>query len=550
LLALGLGRLAGASYAVAVACGGASLALAVASPRRFERRRGATLSVSFVAFLGVAGLSRLPAAASETLVYRTPYASLLIGIAQRALDADGDGASPYLLGGDCDDTRADVHPGARDIPGNGIDENSSGKDAQKYVLPHGAQSKGPLPEPHDLVVLFFDALRPDRLSFAGYARKTSPNIDAFAAESTWFRRAYTTAPSTRFAMASLLTGRDVRRLRYRERGGNDFELLPGATTVAGQLSRAGYATAGFPVTYVVQHNRGTGQGFGTWRTPWPLKDWASVGAQKAELTTDSVLAELASKAPDQRFMLFAHYYCTHDPYKKYPGFDFGDRPSDLYDSGVAHCDAQIGRVLAALRARPTWNRTAVFLVSDHGELFGEHGLRSHGNSLYEPDVRTVLLAHVPGGKKRVVDSPVQLHWVAPTLLELAGLHPSRDDDAASLLGTLLHAEAPPKRPLFMFTELERGSMRYQASAVLQWPYKLIRDDRTHTAELYDLEHDPTEQRSVASVETSLTGKLTDLLESYEAWARPAGKPTATPKAAAVHAQVAPAPTPKAADGSE
>jgi len=519
-LAVGLGALAGPSYAVAVAFGTTALAAAVAVPWR-TRDMGRAASIALVASaLSVALLDRLPAGVAEVLVYRTAYASLLIGLGQRVVDRDGDGASPYMLGGDCDDHDPEVHPGARDIPDNDRDENCSGKDATKYRLPHDARTDGALPEPLDLVVLFIDALRPDRLSMAGYPRKTSPQLDALARESVWFRRAYTTAPSTRFAMASLFTGRDVRRLKHRDRGGNDFELLPGATTVAGRLARAGYATTGYTVTYVMQHNRGTGQGFSTWRTPWSMSEWRTIGARKAEVTTEAVLAKLAATPAEQRFFLFAHYYCTHDPFAKYPGFDFGDSPSDLYDSGVAHCDEQLGRVVAALRARPTWNRTAVFVVSDHGELFGEHGLKSHGNSLNEPDVRTVMVARVPGARPRIVDDPVQLHWVAPTLLELAGVHPDKNDDSASLLGTLLRGQSPPKRPLFLFTELERGSMRYSASAVVKWPYKLIRDHRSGTLELYDLAADPGEHRSLVYAKPATAGGLVDLLEAYEAWATP------------------------------
>ena len=519
-LAAGLSSLAGSSYALAMGGGALALAASVAGPWRERATGRAALILSLYGVLVVALLGRLPASSAEVLVYRAPYTSLLLGLGQRVVDRDHDGASPYLLGGDCDDHDARVHPDARDVPDNDLDENCSGKDASSYRMPRDARSELPLPAPHDLVVLFVDALRPDRLSIAGYPRKTSKALDALAREGVWFRRAYTTAPSTRFAMASLFTGRDVRRLRHRDRGGNDFELSSGANTVAAQLAKAGYATTGYTVTYVMQHNRGTGQGFATWRTPWPMSEWRSVGARKAEVTTKAVLDTLAATKPEQRFFLFAHYYCTHDPFKKYPGFDFGGRPSDLYDSGVAHCDAQLGRVLAALRARPTWNRTAVFVVSDHGELFGEHGLTSHGNSLYEPDVRTVMVARVPGVKPRIVDDPVQLHWVAPTLLELAGVRPNKDDDAASLLGTLLHGQRPPQRPLFLFTELERGSMRYSASAVVKWPHKLIRDHKSRTLELYDLADDPGEHRSRVYEEPKLAGKLSDLLEAYEAWARP------------------------------
>ncbi len=50
-------------------------------------------------------------------------------LARKATDRDGDGYSALFGGGDCDDSRADVYPGAEDIPGDGIDQNCEGGDA-------------------------------------------------------------------------------------------------------------------------------------------------------------------------------------------------------------------------------------------------------------------------------------------------------------------------------------------------------------------------------------------------------------------------------------
>ena len=71
---------------------------------------------------------------------------------------------------------------------------------------------------------------------------------------------------------------------------------PGAPTVARKLRTAGYQTIGYPVSYVVQHNVGTGQGFQKWETPWPVRTWASVRSRNAELTTNAALQTLAARS--------------------------------------------------------------------------------------------------------------------------------------------------------------------------------------------------------------------------------------------------------------
>jgi arylsulfatase A-like enzyme len=68
----------------------------------------------------------------------------------------------------------------------------------------------------------------------------------------------------------------------------------------------------------------------------------------------------------------------------------------LYQQEV---DAQIGRVLDALRARPDLeSNTVVIFTADHGEYAGSHGLRAKGGGAYDEAIRVPLYIYDPRGQ--------------------------------------------------------------------------------------------------------------------------------------------------------
>jgi arylsulfatase A-like enzyme len=396
------------------------------------------------------------------------------------------------------------------------------------------EDEGVIARPEDprrpnLVLIHLDALRPDHLGFAGYARRTSPVLDRFREGAVWFRNAYTPAPGTRFALASVFTGLDLDRIPQRRGAGYAFDLLPAASTLAEQLRDIGYDRVGLTISLVTEHSRGMGQGFRIWQAPWPSTlPPDEVSATSATRTTDAALRYAAEHEPGSPFLLFAHYQCTHEPYVKHLEWDFGESDVDVYDSALAYCDHEIGRLLDTLDVRPDAAQTAVVLYSDHGELFGEHGFHEHGNTLFEPDVRVLLLVRPPAairtaGTPRTVTLPVSIVDVTPTLTELAGA-PCRSSEGGTSLVPLLVGPGDPelaKRPIFLFADLMRPTLRYQARGVVKDGFKYIRYEPTGLEQLFDLSSDPQESHNLTGTQITVRERLASLVDADEAGRAPA-----------------------------
>src|SRR5215831_16283600 len=206
--------------------------------QRLPARLGSVLSfaIAIVTFTCLIVGARLPegspgfaAAAEDSWGLR-----LLLVAARRATDHDGDGFSARFGGGDCDDTRADVYPGADDIPGDGIDQNCEGGDAVAVAEPAEPEPPPPPPPPAhggggakgkppageagpaaafkgNILIVTIDAFRADRLGVAGYGRppgrSLTPTLDALARRGAYFRHVWSQAPNTPRSFPSILTSR-------------------------------------------------------------------------------------------------------------------------------------------------------------------------------------------------------------------------------------------------------------------------------------------------------------------------------------------------------
>ncbi|MGW8179480.1 MAG: sulfatase-like hydrolase/transferase, partial [bacterium] len=154
--------------------------------------------------------------------------------------------------------------------------------------------------------------------------------------------------------------------------------------------------------------------------------------------------------------------------------------------------------------------TIVVITADHGEMFGEHGLYGHGNSLYRSVLQVPLLIiyppSVPVGFK--VTQSVSLRDIPSTILDLAGREGDHPIPGASLsrywgepgateLGAdvILSELAAPCRipPDHGRSPVAAGQMK----AVLQNGKMYIKNYGSGREELYDYELDRDEQADLA-----------------------------------------------------
>jgi Sulfatase len=117
-----------------------------------------------------------------------------------------------------------------------------------------------------------------------------------------------------------------------------------------------------------------------------------------ERATEEMLRLFESAPSDRPTFAVLHLSNTHAPYRTDPSMlpftpESVDPVGDIgafhnhYRNSVLFEERMLAEFLRALRALPSWDTTAVILLSDHGEQFRDHGSLYHNHSLYEEELR-------------------------------------------------------------------------------------------------------------------------------------------------------------------
>lgn len=393
-----------------------------------------------VLVLATGGNAAVIKAASAYTGLGSPVARAL----RKVSDRDHDGYARYLGGGDCDDSDPRVHPGAPEIPGDGIDNNCVAGDAPVNPPandPAFAPVPASVPKDFNVLLLTIDTTRADHLGMYGYKRATSPNLDKLAADGTVFQNGWAHAPSTRYSMPAILTGRLPLDVYY----DTSIEGWPGlsmkATTIAEQLQPLGFATGAFTNYWYFDRSRHMDQGFAEYDNSHAALHRQPAGPEESRGSSSKEQADSAIGFVDRhagdRWFLWVHFYDPHYAYEAHPGQrSFGTDNMALYDGEILFTDTHIGRVIDELKAKGLYDKTVIVVTGDHGEGFGEHGVNFHGYHLYSAQTKVPLIIRVPGMPPRRALTPAGHVDIMPTLVNLAGGQPNADMMGRSLVDVL------------------------------------------------------------------------------------------------------------------
>jgi arylsulfatase A-like enzyme len=275
--------------------------------------------------------------------------------------------------------------------------------------------RAPAADPPDIVFVLLDTLRADALAAYGGDPSLMPGLNRFAAESVVFRDVMANATWTRPSVASFFTGLPQEQHAAVDR---DDRLPDPATTLAERLVRSGYETAGFVANFAaVGRDAGFAQGFQHFVQ---LEGGADPYARARDVG-DAVRAWLhrRPRSPERPLFLYVHYLDPHTPYLS-SGGEGAAAPLDArsaYDAELRYVDAELVPLLRQLRER-LGRDAIVFVTSDHGEEFGEHGEGGHGHSLYPEVLDLPAFLNGVSGAPGIVDARLEARDFFDLLLRL------------------------------------------------------------------------------------------------------------------------------------
>jgi len=361
----------------------------------------------------------------------------------------------------------------------------------------------------NIVFILADDLRPDCLGALGHPIVKTPNVDKLVERGFIFRQAYTLGSNSG---AVCLPSRTMIQT-----GQSYLRAHRTTPTLAQTIKAAGYAA-------IRSGKYGNG--------PRKLDDEfdKNLDGGNADGNVDNLITFLKQHTGKKPLFLYMASHEPHDPQYASPEYYARYKTADIplpvnflpfhpfnngemtvrdektlpwprtkqtvagklarYYASTTFWDAQVGRLIAALKQAGQYENTIFVIAGDNGLSLGEHGLLGKQN-LYEfGGMHVPLIFAGPGIPKGETKSFAYLMDIYPTLCELTGTTVPAGLDAKSLAPVI--AGKSPKVRDYCFTAYKECQRSIRDD---RW--KLIRYPEVNITQLFDLQTDPHEMHNLA-----------------------------------------------------
>ncbi|MBM4371438.1 MAG: sulfatase-like hydrolase/transferase, partial [Deltaproteobacteria bacterium] len=453
----------------------------------------------------------------------------LIHLVQAAADLDGDGVSPLLGGGDCDDLSASINPLRRDLPGNHVDEDCDGRDSTEAEVRQAAlawQAHGDASfdagsnarrlreaaATGHILLITVDALRRDH-ALDDHGALLLPSLQVLPGPAVTATRAMAPGTTTQLSLPAMLTGRfDYDNARSSlvldlRREGVDT-LLVTHRAVLDQLAQGNFGESYPPFDVSSHFDRVIGVG------PAAGEGWGGgITRGSTGEMLEAFLAAWDGMGSGRRFC-WLHFFDPHQ-WNQLEEVQHLDGPKDRYRAVLAEVDRAVRQVLGELLRRGDGERLLILFSSDHGEGLGDRNIRYHTKLAYGVLAEVPLLLWARGLQPRLLDTPVSLMDLRPTLHALVTGRPCAECEGCSLVGAFDDPSWTRPAPILI--------SEYYQQAVVSGTLKLIVDRFSHTMELYDLAADPLETMDLSRRQPDELARLLGLLKASPHYREPEGR---------------------------
>lgn len=347
---------------------------------------------------------------------------------------------------------------------------------------HGKEIPKALENKPNVIVLMIDTLRADHVGAYHKTDIKTPKLDSLAEDGVLFENCISQASWTRPSGVSMFTGRipsghstQTKAARVPNEAVLFSEVLQKNGVTTGALANNINLTATFNLNQGFDAFLYEEPNYPFWGTEsvFGLTLYKVVAKVMERLSpthrvvhnyyqpADVVLGDAKTfieNNKNSRWMIYAHLMEPHDPYFEHPiisgsgteeynGVAYGRAehehpdPKDtayllkVYKEEIEFLDLELGRFIDWLKANGQYDNSAIIVISDHGEEFGEHGGFWHGTTLYDEVLHVPLIIKTPKNYPKNVRVPWQVRSIdiSPTIAQLMGLEADESWEGENLL---------------------------------------------------------------------------------------------------------------------